>query len=61
VDEFAAKTLRLLRLARAALIYLSLSVHAEERLRNEQNTKQDAVVIPMPLGQWDDDWKRGDF
>ena len=54
-DEFEAKTLRVLKLARAALIYLSLAVHCEERNRNHDKT--DKFVAPLPLDTWDDEWK----
>jgi hypothetical protein len=53
-DDFSLKTLKLLKLARAALIYLSLAIHAEERRRPES----DGIVAPIPVDTWDDDWKR---
>jgi len=56
-DEFALKTLRLLKLVRAALIYLSLAVHREETLRVK--AKDDGrIIFPMLLHPWRDDWKR---
>lgn len=55
--DFAAKTLRLLKLVRAALIYLSLSVHREEGRRATVKTA-DRLVVPMVLDTWEDDWKR---
>jgi len=54
--DLEAKSLRLLKLARAGLIYLSLAVHREERLRAEQ--RGDGLVMPMELDTWPDDWKR---
>lgn len=54
-DEFAAKTLRVLKLARNALIYLSLAVHCEERLRHSGNP--DKLVGPLPLHRVEDGWK----
>jgi tetratricopeptide (TPR) repeat protein len=57
VSEFAPKTLRLLQLARASLIYLSLAVHAEERHR-KKGKPADKIVVPISIGKWDDDWKR---
>jgi tetratricopeptide (TPR) repeat protein len=51
---FVDKTLHLLRLVRATLIYLSLAVHTEERQRHNFG---DGLVVPMPLGTWDDEWK----
>jgi tetratricopeptide (TPR) repeat protein len=56
-DDFAAKTLRLLKLARAALVYLSLAVHAEERLRT-LGRNADRPVLPIALDIWRDDWKQ---
>ena len=35
IDEFEGKALRLLKMAREALIYLSLAMHSEERLREQ--------------------------
>lgn len=56
IDELLAKTLRQLKLARAAIIYLSLGVNAEERRRREHDG--DKLSVPMILDVWDDDWKR---
>lgn len=56
VDDLIAKTLRQLKLARAAIIYLSLGVNAEERRRTEHGG--DKQSFPMILDVWDDDWKR---
>lgn len=59
VTDLIAKTLRQLKLARAAIIYLSLGVHTEEwRRTNEHGT--DKLSVPMILDTWDDDWKRQD-
>lgn len=55
-DDFAARTLRLLKLSRAALIYLSLAVHSEERLRHKN--RGGGRVMPMPLDTWRDTWKQ---
>lgn len=54
--DFAAKALRLLKIARAAIIYLPLAVHLEEKARR-QNSKA-GMVIEMPLTSYDDKWKR---
>ena len=52
-----AKALRLLQLARAALIYLSLAMHREEQRRaRERGTA--AGIVPLDLGVVDDRWKR---
>jgi hypothetical protein len=53
-DDFGLKTLKLLKLARAALIYLSVAIHHEERQRPES----DGLVAPISVDSWDDDWKR---
>jgi hypothetical protein len=46
-NEFDAEALRLLKMARAALIHLSLSVRREEVLRNEG--RDDRLVFSVPL------------
>lgn len=53
--DFEAKTLRLLRLARAGLIYLSQTVYAEEGRRRV--VSPDKLSMPMFLDTWEDDWK----
>jgi hypothetical protein len=55
--RFQEKTLRLLKMARAAMIYLSLGVHAEEKERAKKR-KPGAIVPPMQLDEYDDEWKR---
>lgn len=55
-DEFAAKALRLLKLARAAMIYLALAVHREERLA--QDGREPTIIAQMPLTHFEDRWKR---
>lgn len=59
VDDLTTKTLRQLKLARAAMIYLSLGVHAEERRRAHEKGS-DKLSISMVLDTWDDNWKRQD-
>lgn len=54
-DDFAAKTLRLISLARAAIIYLCLAVHREENLKKEG--VDDTFVGHMTTDTWDDKWK----
>jgi tetratricopeptide (TPR) repeat protein len=53
--DFEAKTLRLLRMARAALIYLSLAIYAEEQEKSAAHGGK--PVLPMPLSRWEDEWK----
>jgi tetratricopeptide (TPR) repeat protein len=52
-----AKTLRLLQLARAALIYLSLAIHREEQRRAEARGSS-AGIVPLELGLVDDECKQ---
>lgn len=54
-DEFAEKTLHVLKLARASLLYLSLAVHREEQIRFPDGS--DRHVLSLPLDTWEDDWK----
>ena len=56
-DDFVDMTLRLLALSRAALMYLSLGVHAEEQARAAARPAN-AITPLMPLDIWEDDWKR---
>jgi hypothetical protein len=55
-EAFIDKTLLVLRRARAALIYLSLGMHQEERRRSKN--KKDGLIASMRLDHWEDDWKR---
>jgi hypothetical protein len=55
-SHFTAKALRLMKMVRAALIYLSLAVHAEEKKR-ERATPKKGLVLPMPVDAWEDEWK----
>ena len=43
-DRFFAKTMRIMRMARAALTYLSLSMYREEAIRS--NNAEDGTLIP---------------
>ena len=54
-EEFELKTLKLIKLARAALIYLSLAVHTEEYKRDQE--KEAGKVLPTQLEKYDDNWK----
>ena len=53
-DSFSLKALKLFKLVRAALIYLSLGIHLEER---KKQSKVDGIIAPMPLDIWEDEWK----
>jgi LA2681-like HEPN len=54
-SDFEGRTLKLIKLARAAMIYLSLGMHKEEHRRRGGDTK---MVGPMPLHPWPDKFKR---
>jgi hypothetical protein len=53
--DLQRKTLKLLQLVRAALIYCFIGMHQEERRRDRDET---TMVAPMIIDTWDDDWKR---
>ncbi len=55
-EMFESMTLHVFRLARAALIYLSLGMHREELRRDKANPK--AKRVSMKLDLWRDAWKR---
>jgi hypothetical protein len=54
-NDFEKKTLHLFKLARAAIIYLSLGMHREENRRGKGDPSKTA---PMPLYRWPDRFKR---
>lgn len=56
-DTFMREALRMLKLARAGLIYLSLGVRQEEQ-RREKARPQGQVILPLHLDVWEDHWKR---
>ncbi len=47
IDEFEDKALRLLKMARETLIYLSLAMHREEKLREQGNSDKGTLGIPI--------------
>ena len=55
-SHFTAKALRLLEITRAALIYLTLTIHAEEKKREQARPKK-GLVLPMLADTWEDEWK----
>jgi tetratricopeptide (TPR) repeat protein len=55
-SDFYGKALRMLKTARAALIYLSLAIRAEEGNRERAKPKN-GLVMPMQLDTWEDEWK----
>lgn len=54
--EFEVKTLRLIKMARAALIYLSLAIHAEENQRKTENEHK-TITPKVALDIFEDDLK----
>lgn len=56
-SQFEIKALRLLKMTRASLIYLSLAIHTEERLRNQSRSEHESI-LQMPFEEYDDNWKR---
>jgi tetratricopeptide (TPR) repeat protein len=54
--DLEAKALKMVKLARAGLIYLSLAVHQEERIRAQQ--RGNGFVAPMSQIIFPDEWKR---
>jgi len=57
IDDLERRTLRLLRLVRAALIYLILGMHTEERSRHNK-LPADAVLGEFELKAFEDDRKQ---
>jgi hypothetical protein len=55
--EFNEKALRVLKLTRAAMMYLSLGMHCEEK-RRVNAAREKLTVAPMLLDTWDDEWKQ---
>jgi tetratricopeptide (TPR) repeat protein len=51
MQELNDKTIRILKMARAGLTYLSLAVHREENIRRSQ--MPDKLTLPMKLPQWE--------
>jgi len=54
--EFEVKTLKLIKMARSALIYLSLAIHAEEKQRRTENEHK-TITPKVTLDIFEDDWK----
>lgn len=51
MQELQQKALRILKMARCGLTYLSLAVHREESLRRSQTP--DEITVPMSLPRWE--------
>jgi hypothetical protein len=54
-QELQDKAVRVVKLVRAALIFLALGMHREEGLRAKGKDKK--RIAPMILNEWDDAWK----
>jgi tetratricopeptide (TPR) repeat protein len=54
--NFETKTLRLLKMVRAALIYLSLAIHQEE-VRRAKDRDPNKPALQMESDVWEDEWK----
>lgn len=54
--KFESKTLRLIKMARSALIYLSLAIHCEEQQRSKERYPN-GTIPKIPLDVWEDEWK----
>nr|WP_294513164.1 LA2681 family HEPN domain-containing protein [uncultured Rhodopila sp.] len=55
--DLEQRTLRLMKLVRSALIYLSLGMHREEQ-RRRKAAGSAVLIAPMRVDPWDDEWKR---
>lgn len=59
IDDFEYRALRLLKMTREALVYLSLSVHREERRREQMSSDKETLLIPIESHPFDvDDLRR---
>lgn len=54
--DFEEKTLRLLKMVRASIIYLSTAIHLEEKRRENEGPKTKKWIMPA-LDIFEDDWK----
>lgn len=52
------KSLKMLKLARAAIMYLSFAIHREERERAAARTGKGGLVPRLALDHYPDEWKR---
>ncbi len=49
IDDFQLKTMRIMSMAREALIYLSLAMHREEEIRHKENDKLSLPIQSRPI------------
>jgi len=49
IDDFQLKTLRIVSMAREALVYLSLAMHREEEIRDREHNKLSLPIQSMPI------------
>jgi hypothetical protein len=52
IDEFQLKTLRIMSMAREALVYLSLAMHREEEIRKIENEKVSFPIQSSPIERY---------
>ena len=57
-DDFQERTLHLLKMAREALIYVSLAMHVEEYSRKESQRNDNGKIVPSWIPQRNDFFKR---
>ncbi|PCJ30153.1 MAG: hypothetical protein COA90_10240 [Gammaproteobacteria bacterium] len=50
IDDFQQKTLRIIKMAREALVYLSLAMHREEEIRDSEHDKLSLPIQSVPIG-----------
>lgn len=55
---FEKKSLKMLKLARAAIMYVSFAIHREERQRAAPRTGKGGLVPRLALDRYPDEWKR---
>ena len=58
IGDFQDKAIRLMKMAREALIYVSLAMHREEILRTEASKRDGSTIIPSVLPQQIDSFYR---
>ncbi len=54
--DFEEKTLRLMKIVRASIIYLSTAIYLEEKRRENEGPKEKKWIMPS-LDLFEDDWK----
>lgn len=57
ISSFKSKTLKLLKLVRSAILYLSFAIYIEEKER-DKNRDKNKIDVPVIESLWNDEWKR---